>query len=181
MHATVARPGFLVVDSELNLLAANSDAVEILTFPDASEESPEDSVICTRIRQRLIDRRAATGCNFVSRFKSAKRTYVCRSFALSLRSGSDESGSPAMLLLLERNSSPVATMNDLAERFGLTLREQETVKLLLQGLTSKEIADRMKISPNTVKAFIRLVMVKMKVSTRSGIVGKIAEEAQNSA
>jgi DNA-binding CsgD family transcriptional regulator len=44
---------------------------------------------------------------------------------------------------------------------------------LLQGLTSKEIAQRMGISPNTVKAFLRLVMVKMGVSTRSGIVGKI--------
>jgi hypothetical protein len=31
----------------------------------------------------------------------------------------------------------------------------------------------MSISPNTVKAFIRLVMVKMNVSTRSGIIGKI--------
>jgi DNA-binding CsgD family transcriptional regulator len=44
---------------------------------------------------------------------------------------------------------------------------------LLEGLTSKEIADRMGISPNTVKAFIRLVMVKMNVSTRSGIIGRI--------
>ena len=46
--------------------------------------------------------------------------------------------------------------------------------MLLQGLTSKEIAVRMGISPNTVKAFLRLVMVKMGVSTRSGIVGRIA-------
>ena len=45
----------------------------------------------------------------------------------------------------------------------------------MQGLTSKEIAVRMKISPNTVKAFLRLVMVKMKVSTRSGIAGKLKE------
>jgi DNA-binding CsgD family transcriptional regulator len=36
------------------------------------------------------------------------------------------------------------------------------------------MADRMKISPNTVKSFLRLVMVKMGVSTRSGILGKIA-------
>jgi DNA-binding CsgD family transcriptional regulator len=54
----------------------------------------------------------------------------------------------------------------------LTQREQETVKLLLQGLTSKEIAVRMEISANTVKAFVRLVMIKMGVSTRSGIAGK---------
>ena len=55
----------------------------------------------------------------------------------------------------------------------LTPREQETIQLLMEGLTSKEIAERMKISPSTVKAFLRLVMVKMGVSTRSGIVGKL--------
>ena len=63
---------------------------------------------------------------------------------------------------------------EISKRFGLTAREQETVQFLVEGLTSKEIAQRMKISPNTVKAFIRLVMVKMGVSTRSGIIGKIA-------
>jgi hypothetical protein len=48
------------------------------------------------------------------------------------------------------------------------------VEFLLQGLTSKEIANRMNISVNTVKAFLRLIMVKMNVSTRSGIAGKVA-------
>jgi DNA-binding CsgD family transcriptional regulator len=42
---------------------------------------------------------------------------------------------------------------------------------LIQGLTNKEIAGRMNISPNTVRAFIRMVMGKLGVSTRSGIVG----------
>ena len=31
------------------------------------------------------------------------------------------------------------------------------------------------ISPNTVKALLRVVMIKMGVSTRSGIVGKIIQ------
>jgi DNA-binding CsgD family transcriptional regulator len=44
-------------------------------------------------------------------------------------------------------------------------------------LTSKEIATRLEISPNTVKAFVRLVMVKMGVTTRSGIVGKLLSQA----
>ena len=39
---------------------------------------------------------------------------------------------------------------------------------------------RMGISANTVKAFLRLVMGKMKVSTRSGIVGKIAAQGAGS-
>ena len=44
---------------------------------------------------------------------------------------------------------------------------------LLQGLSSKEIANRMNVSPNTVKAFLRLIMIKTGVSSRSAVVGKI--------
>ncbi len=77
------------------------------------------------------------------------------------------------MVMLERKSNEAVTIAEISERFGLTAREQETVQFLLEGFTSKEIAQRMKISPNTVKAFIRLVMVKMSVSTRSGIIGKI--------
>ena len=47
------------------------------------------------------------------------------------------------------------------------------MRLLAEGFCSKEIAARMNISPNTVKAFVHLVMVKMSVSTRSGIIGKM--------
>jgi orotate phosphoribosyltransferase-like protein len=43
----------------------------------------------------------------------------------------------------------------------------------LHGLSSEEIADRMRISANTVKAFLHNVMVKMGVSTRTGIATKV--------
>jgi len=59
-----------------------------------------------------------------------------------------------------------------SERFHLTPREQEVVQYLVEGLTTKEIAVRLEISPNTVKAFLHSVMIKMGVSTRSGVVGK---------
>jgi len=76
--------------------------------------------------------------------------------------------------MLERKMIGGVELAEICTRFGLTPREQVTVRLLFDGLTSKEIAGRMNISPNTVKAFLRLVMVKMGVSTRSGILGKIA-------
>ena len=47
------------------------------------------------------------------------------------------------------------------------------VELLIQGMTTKEIAGSLNLSPNTVKSFLRLVMTKMGVTTRSGIVGKV--------
>jgi DNA-binding NarL/FixJ family response regulator len=79
----------------------------------------------------------------------------------------------ALAVLLERASAKsAASLAQLSEKFHLTTREQEVAQFLLQGLTSKEIGLRMQISPNTVKAFLRLIMVKMGVSTRSAIVGK---------
>jgi DNA-binding CsgD family transcriptional regulator len=112
----------------------------------------------------------------VDQFRSARRTYLCRSFTLEMKkastNGSGQNGG-LHVVLLERRSNPTVRLSELSQRFGLTAREQQTVENLLEGLTSKEIAQRMNISPNTVKAFLRLTMVKMNVSTRSGIIGRI--------
>ena len=57
-------------------------------------------------------------------------------------------------------------------KYHLSQREGEAVRFLIEGLTNKEIAARMGISPDTVKVFLRLAMMKMEVSSRSGIMSK---------
>jgi DNA-binding CsgD family transcriptional regulator len=64
-------------------------------------------------------------------------------------------------------------LTQVSEQFNLTQREGEALGYLLQGLSSKEIASRMNVSPNTVKAFLRLIMIKTGASSRSAILGKI--------
>ena len=175
MHIAPARPGLIVVDDSLSVFACNGEALQILTFPDQPEKIRQvDTWLTNKIRSNLLAKKVSTG--FLSEFRSAKRKYLCRSFPLD--SGgiyANGSGPPKglMIVILERQSNEAVTITEISERFGLTAREQETVQFLLEGLTSKEIAQRMKISPNTVKAFIRLVMVKMNVSTRSGIIGRV--------
>lgn len=184
VNVAATRPGLIVVDTSLNLVASNTEAIQILTFPEPLEKIRHlDSWLTNKIRAHLVDRQLQRASAFVGEFRSAKRTYLCRSFPLDANGNNNGgehidgngSGVPSSLLVLmmERRSNGATKLAEVAERFGLTAREQETVQLLLQGLTSKEIAQRMQISPNTVKAFIRLVMVKMTVSTRSGIIGKI--------
>jgi len=58
------------------------------------------------------------------------------------------------------------------QNYHLSQREGETVRFLIEGLTNKEIAARMGISPDTVKVFLRLAMMKMGVSSRTGIMSK---------
>jgi len=64
-------------------------------------------------------------------------------------------------------------LSHVAQQFSLTRREREALEYLLRGLSTKEIANRMTVTANTVKAFLRLIMIKMAVSSRSGIVAKI--------
>ena len=165
-------PGFVLLDSGLNPVAFNSEAVKILAFPENVERIQRPSLfLFDKVRGSLLSSRDAEDLQFVKLFKSGNRRYTCRVFSLECNDRSRSRSWTA--LLLERYSSSVASLSDLSQRFDLTTREREVVEFLLQGMTSKEIANRMHISPNTVKAFLRLVMVKMDCSTRSGIVGKI--------
>lgn len=159
----------------MGVVAYNGEAIQILSYPDQPERIRHlDSWLNNKIRADLIGRQSPP--RFVDAFRSARRMYLCRSFPLEVKPHTGNGSalpSGLQVVMLERRSNETVKITEISERFGLTAREQETVQYLLEGLTSKEIAQRMKISPNTVKAFLRLVMVKMNVSTRSGIIGRI--------
>jgi DNA-binding CsgD family transcriptional regulator len=167
-----ALPGFMLLNGSLQPIAFNSEAVQILAFPTRPDRIQHTNIFLKdKIRSSLLKNQNGHEVAFVKEYRSGSRHYVCRAFHIDCNVHEDALCTTA--LLLERHCSSDSDMKDLLQQFDLTPREQETVMLLVEGLTSKEIANRMKISPNTVKAFLRLVMVKMDVSTRSGIVGKI--------
>lgn len=167
-----SEPGFLLLDSSLNPVAFNNQALKVLAFPEKLDRLKYPSLfIADKVRTGLVNHRDSENVTFSKIYKSGSRRYAVRAFRLDCN---DQSRSRYWTaLLLERYSSSNWTLPELIERFDLTAREGQVVELLLQGMTSKEIASRMNISPNTVKAFLRLVMVKMDVSTRSGILGKM--------
>jgi DNA-binding CsgD family transcriptional regulator len=49
----------------------------------------------------------------------------------------------------------------------LTGREREVLALLARGLTNKEIANSLVITPNTVKRHLKSLFAKLDVNTRS--------------
>jgi RNA polymerase sigma factor (sigma-70 family) len=50
----------------------------------------------------------------------------------------------------------------------LTEREREVLELIARGMTNKEIARDLCITPNTVKRHLKSLFTKLDVSTRSG-------------
>jgi DNA-binding CsgD family transcriptional regulator len=166
--------GFLLLDGELNPIAWDDLARQAVCFPtEANRINQPKLSLADRVRIVLLDRGPQGKTAFVKEFKSGNRRYLCQSSEVAC--SENHSLQPAFILLVKRDTaSSRSALAEISAQFGLTRREGETVEFLLQGLTSKEIGTRMQISSNTVKAFLRLVMVKMKVSTRSGIAGKFA-------
>jgi len=58
----------------------------------------------------------------------------------------------------------------------LTEREREVLELLAQGLTNKEIAEKLVITANTVKRHLKAVFEKLNVHTRSAATAKVTGE-----
>jgi DNA-binding CsgD family transcriptional regulator len=162
--------GFLLLNSSMNPIFVNSAAAEILSYPQKPETQKNlHEFLAGKISSTLL-LRSSCGPALVAKFQSGRRFYQCRSYRVNALANGGSQASVAVLL--ERGPRASSSLVEISERFRLTVREQEVVQHLTEGLTTKEIATRLQISPHTVKAFLRLIMVKMGVSTRSGIVGK---------
>jgi DNA-binding CsgD family transcriptional regulator len=162
----------MLLDSSLVPIYGNQDAVRILSYPRVPKTARAAAhVIKKRLRSLLRDHFPSRGNPLLVELSSDKRRYLMRAFYLDPY-GRDPSQA-TYGLLIERRHHPMLDLAQVSQQYGLTGRERETMRLLLGGLTSKEIASRMRISPNTVKVFLRLIMLKMGVTTRAGIIGKI--------
>jgi len=106
-----------------------------------------------------------------TRMNGGESQYSCRIFVLHPQ----DDMIPAALFAvhLKRERSVTEAVRRVGKLYHLTAREQEALVGISMGLTSRQLASRMNISPNTVNAFLRLIMVKMGVTTRAGLVGKL--------
>jgi len=79
----------------------------------------------------------------------------------------------------EANGTPPAPAPERREPAALSSRETEVLRLLVQGLTNKEIGARMEISESAVKNTMQQLFGKAGVRTRSQLVRVALEEYRN--
>ena len=163
----ISLPGLLLLGPRRELVACNQEALDILAYPGKPGKRSLATLLSSKFSVEEL--MAAANDHHVIEFTSGNRRYTCSAHSMEVRGRNGSS----IAFLLNRSPSPEVALCSISARYNLTTREREAMWHLLHGLTSKEIAQQMKISPNTVKAFLRLVMTKMGVSTRSGVIGRV--------
>jgi DNA-binding CsgD family transcriptional regulator len=174
--AVATLPGFILVDSNFSPIFMNPEAAAILRYADENKGArPNHKRLAEKIKGLFTGLGTdSKGC-YSAKIQSGRRNYQCTLIALNPPSQGEQIVVSA--IMLERNSRPLDF--ELTDRFSFTQRERQVFQLLALGLTTKEIAGRLDISPNTVKTFLRLVMAKTEVTTRSGILGKLLQNIKD--
>lgn len=74
---------------------------------------------------------------------------------------------PALQIRQTQLQQPTSVAQPSVAPTGLTAREVEVLRLLAQGLTSAQIAERLTVTPLTVNSHVRSIYSKLGVTTRS--------------
>ena len=81
-----------------------------------------------------------------------------------------------ILSVIEPKPEPIEVLKYSEEGLkSISIREREILKLIAEGLRNKEIADKIYVSPGTVKKHIYNLFRKLKVSSRINAIDKAKE------
>ena len=81
--------------------------------------------------------------------------------------------SPPRVAVIIEPAHPARITPLLMDAYGLTEREQEITRHVLQGDSTVEIAERLVLSPHTVQQHLKNIFGKTGVSSRRDLVGKV--------
>src|ERR1022692_1192404 len=168
----VPEDGIIQTDDSLRLIASDSRAAAILN--DVSEHDGADGLrlgITREISDALLSRTPEDWPGIRVRFFGRRHNYHCTMHQLEPRNGVLKQ--KVITFHLQREASPNGAILQIVSRCGLTPREEAVLGGISTGLTTKEVAQRLNISPNTVKTYLHSIMLKLGVTTRAAIVGKL--------
>lgn len=188
---TLSPPAFIIYHPEAktakNSVFYNEEAWRILSFSmsDIPEKKgkdsfPDISAFCSKWKglydKKLAEQKAAShdgndgGC-IVDLLRSYRRQYAVRATVLSgSPSHTTQKHEKQYLFTLERVCPSNVNLPRIFRQWSLNKREQEIVQLLLADRSNKEMAGALGLSLNTVKGYLKLLMRKLGVNSRAGII-----------
>lgn len=171
--APVPQEGLILMDQTLERAVLDPGAATILGRHAAAGGKLDPATCVPRQVLDVIRRNVNESLQLTVYFPIDAQQYVWRAYWVSGHQGFVRE--PLVGLHVEKVVSDRDSIHDVAARYNLTDRERETLCGISRGLSSKELAKMMGISPNTIKSFLRMIMVKMGVATRAGLVANLLQ------
>jgi PAS domain S-box-containing protein len=176
----------VLLDDQRRIVDVNEAAVSLLGPAEKVEligKSIDESIAPEEREQAVRDWEASmhsgeyTGKRMLLR---ADGTEVPVDFAARL---ADISGRRLSMYVVAGNDPAVKPSARMADQLPLRSREREVVTLIALGLDTAEIAERLYISPSTVRTHVRNAMARLGAHTRAQLVAKVlcAEQAMHPA
>lgn len=175
-HLTISAPngGVILFDSEFSTLGLDQGAEAILRNDVDYGAELDTPTLSARLRAMVRKFAISEERFFQTSVDIGATEYDCQFFRVQPFNGVVSHA--VFALHLKRIPSMDHSLERVVEDYRLTDRESEILKGISLGLTSKALAKRLNISPNTVNSFLRMIMIKLGVTTRAGIVGIALKE-----
>jgi len=161
----------------------NAETYHILSLSSSlsKEETssfPDISFLCSRWKE-LLDKEldelkesgeGEKGTGFIDMLQSRRRRYTVKGIVLSGQPSALQQQEKQYLFILERFNPDSVNLSMIFRQWNLNHREEDIARLLLADRSNKEIAHALGLSLNTVKGYMKLLMRKLGVNSRAGII-----------
>ena len=146
---------------------------ELLAETEDGERQPLVALLCTVVG------RVASGTGSSPSWKGRLRTADGRIMACEVtRLPADERRADAVVVLLQPvGAEPAVRVDAFATLHHLSRRESEVLELLMEGATTLAMAERLGISPHTVRDHLKNLYHKTATSSRSELLGMLSRNA----
>jgi len=171
-------PGILLFDMSDRLVFASKEALDVLAKIDKTKmKEKKGPFIPSEIYNLYNSLKGSINTSAVDIDEThcaifhgdRGLSYSARAFPLKLRG---KKGKPSYIMIVVEKIGQKRSMDfkKAGTRYQFTKRELELVKFVCEGITNKEISQKLFISEYTVKDHIKNIMRKMNAASRNEIV-----------
>ncbi|WP_432664981.1 LuxR C-terminal-related transcriptional regulator [Wukongibacter baidiensis] len=164
--------GVIILDNNFEVIDFNEASKEICNYISESYDCGEGfECIINLIFSRVTKSRLNSNNTIFIPLES----YNIELIPIFITNMYDELERFFYLYITNIETEKIVKLEKARRKYNLTKRESEVVDLVLEGLRNKEIADKLHVSPHTIKTHIENIFKKMEINNRVLINHKVQQ------